>query len=221
MVFGVTFNIGKSDKVAPTINITLATHAADKEPDKADFLAQHNQQASGSEKKVKELTTTELAKVTDVAVNKVNPLPAQAPQSIEDIQKEIIKTRGESLRKAAIQEQTNDPLRKNKALKELERADARSEKLASLQAKLDQQRQAMAKEPRVTRHTSVSAKSSDEAAYYNKWSNKIVRIGNKNFPKEALKNEIFRATSLISQNSRRRQRRQHRNSGVFGLRHPR
>ena len=42
--------------------------------------------------------------------------------------------------------------------------------------------QAKAKQPRVKRLTSVSAKSADEAAYLNMWRQKVERIGNANYP---------------------------------------
>jgi len=119
--FGITFTLSERDKAAPTLNITLATHASANEPDKADFLAQHNQEASGTETELKELTTTEIADVSDASINEINP----------------------------------------------------------------------------TRHTSVSTKSSDEAAYYNYWSDKIIRVGNKNFPKEAIEKGIFGSLFLL------------------------
>lgn len=196
LIFGITFTIGKSDKLAPTLNITLATHKATKEPDKADFIAQQNQQASGTEKQVQELSTTEVAEVSDVSINEVNPTPAQARTSESEVkQRELIDTSAESDNKTAKQIDSRERVTQQQA-NDTTNAEARSQKLASLQAKLDQQRKALAREPRITRHTSVSAKSSDEAAYYNYWSDKIIRIGNKNFPEEALRKEIFGSLRL-------------------------
>lgn len=189
VILGISYTKSKSDKVAPTLNITLATHASAKSPEKADFLAQHNQQASGTEDSVKELTTTELAKVADIAVNKVNPIPVQQSEVIFSDKKEVLTT-VKSEQVIASDSQDDD--------KQLQQGQDRennevnpTQKLASLQAKLDRQRQALAREPRITRHTSVSTKSSEEAAYYNSWSQKIVRVGNLNYPKEALQKEIF------------------------------
>ncbi len=191
VIFGISFSIARSDKVAPTLNITLATHASAQAPEKADFLAQNNQKASGTEAQVKELTTTEVAQVADVQINEVNPVPVQQAREFVEQKEEVLSTINDSVRKLNSQEKVND-LQDQQHGQELNTQDeARTRKLASLQAKLDQQRQALAREPRVTRHTSVSAKSSIEAAYYNKWSQKIVRVGNLNFPQEALRDEIF------------------------------
>jgi len=191
VIFGITFTLPKSDKVAPTLNITLATHVSNKPPDDADFLAQNNQEASGTEDEVKELTTTEIADVADVRVNEVNPEQSAAVTPKEQKKLEVISTTADANRSISSDKLAKENENNSSLEEQLARAQSRSEKLSSLQAKLDRERQAMAREPRVTRHTSVSAKSSDEAAYYNYWSDKIVTIGNKNFPKEALDNEIF------------------------------
>ena len=61
-----------------------------------------------------------------------------------------------------------------------------SEQIASLKAKLDKQRQAYAKRPRVRRLTSVAAKASVDAEYLYHWSQKVEFVGNRNFPKAAI-----------------------------------
>ena len=192
VIFGISFTIGKNDKVAPTLNITLANHKSAKAPEKADFLAQNNQEASGTEAEVKELSTTEIAKVSDTTINQVNPVPDQLARNVVDEKKrEALATTSRAQRQLPQNKPQQEDVKPVEGEDLDTNAQARNQKLASLQAKLDQQRQALAREPRITRHTSVSAKSSDEAAYYNYWSNKIIRVGNSNFPEEALKKEIF------------------------------
>ncbi len=56
------------------------------------------------------------------------------------------------------------------------------QEIASLEARIAQEQQALAQEPRVKRLTSVSAKSASEAAYLNMWREKVERVGNANFP---------------------------------------
>lgn len=191
LIFGITFTLPKSDKVAPTLNITLATHESKKQPKDTDFLAQSNQEASGTEDEVKELTTTELAEVADVNVNQVNPTESLKATQKQQQKRKVLSTSSSASRSTPSDKLVNEREDQSERQDKPTPAQTRSEKLASLQAKLDRERQAMAREPRVTRHTSVSTKSSDEAAYYNYWSDKIVKIGNKNFPKEALDKEIF------------------------------
>ena len=191
LIFGVTFTISLRDKVAPTLNITLATHKSQTSPDKADFLAQHNQEASGTETEVKELTTDLTADIADVVVNQVNPTEAQSRKVESEQQQEILITHGQSLFSVTSDIKVDDTPPKDGGESPLDSELSRTEKFASLQAKLDKNRQQMAREPRITRHTSVSAKSSDEASYYNSWSEKIVRVGNKNFPSEAIRKGIY------------------------------
>ena len=195
LIFGVGFSMHKSDKLAPTLNITLATHASAKEPDKADFLAQHNQQASGTEEQLKELKTNEIAQIADTQVNKVNPLPQQLAAKQPKPETELLDSSNNTARKVnqpAPAKQTNQEQgseRENRLL-ELQ------QKMASLQAKRDLEKQAWARRPRIQRFTSVSTKSSEEAAYYNLWSQKIERIGTENFPKEAKQRKIFGSLRL-------------------------
>ncbi|HSC66599.1 MAG TPA: energy transducer TonB, partial [Cellvibrio sp.] len=65
-----------------------------------------------------------------------------------------------------------------------------SSEIASLQAKLDKQRQEYAKRPRVRTLTSVSTKESFDAKYLHEWSTKIEQVGNRNYPAEALSRHI-------------------------------
>ena len=65
-----------------------------------------------------------------------------------------------------------------------------STEIASLQAKLDRQRQEYAKRPRVRTLTSVSTKASFDAKYLHDWSSRIEQVGNKNYPREALNRRI-------------------------------
>jgi protein TonB len=62
--------------------------------------------------------------------------------------------------------------------------------IASLQAKLDRQRQEYAKRPRIRTLTSVSTKESFDAKYLHEWSTRIEQVGNKNYPQEALNRRI-------------------------------
>jgi protein TonB len=60
--------------------------------------------------------------------------------------------------------------------------EALAREIASLEARIARERQALAKAPRVKRLTSVSTKTADEAAYLNMWRQKVERIGNANYP---------------------------------------
>lgn len=191
IILGLTFKFADKSKVAPTINITLATHASTEAPDKADFLAQHNQLASGTKDEAQEITTREMADVVAPNINEINPVPKQ--QSIFESAKadQILTTSRDSDFK--IRQHNEDD-----EMDSLERIEADDEdtpyvnpEIASLRARLDKQLQEFARRPRIRRMTSASTKSSVEAAYLNKWTQKVESIGNQNFPAEALNNKIF------------------------------
>jgi protein TonB len=69
--------------------------------------------------------------------------------------------------------------------------------IASLQAKLAQQRQAYAKRPRVKTLTSVATRASVDAEYLNLWQEKIELIGNLNYPQEARRKKIYGQLRLV------------------------
>lgn len=191
ILLGVGFKMPKPNSVSQTIEITLATHQSDKAPKDADFLAQHNQEASGTEEKAKQLTTVRQAEMAANQVNDVNPIPQTAAASPHEKDKQhIITTTGDSSYKIS-QSKTPTPDEERDEQKGLlEDQKLISEEIASLQAKLDKQRQEYAKRPRIRTLTSVSAKESFDAKYLHEWGEKIERVGNRNYPKEALAKHI-------------------------------
>ena len=66
-----------------------------------------------------------------------------------------------------------------------------SAEIASLRAKLDRQRRAIAKKPRLRRITSVATRASAEAEYLNHWTSKVEFVGNRNFPEAAIQQQIY------------------------------
>lgn len=189
IILGINFKMPEASKGSQTIEITLATHKSTKAPKDADFLAQHNQEASGTEDKARQLTTERQADFADTEVRDVNPLPQVAKTSPKDKKQEIITTTGQSSFKAA---QVKNPHPKEEQQQDglLENQAVLNNEIASLQAKLDKERQEYAKRPRIRRLTAVSAIESFDAEYLIKWSEKFERVGNKNYPKEAFAKNI-------------------------------
>lgn len=191
LILGVTFSHEKRHSTAPTLNITLATHKSKVSPEKADFLAQYNQEASGSEKEAKELSTTTRAEFTDVNINEVNPLPESKSRQQRENMTQLITTQAktELLSESDDSEDQTEPDEESEG--KLDQEAIHSTEYKSLRAKLDNLQQTLAKEPRIRRHTSVSSKASVDAAYLHKWATKVERIGNEQFPAEALRKGII------------------------------
>lgn len=195
LILGVTFTINRTPKPAPTLNVTLATHQSQREPDKADFLAQYNQEASGTIADTKELTTQETAEVVAPNINEITPVPQQKTLVATMSQQEFLT--------AADSESKIDQPLDAEAAETQEFRDAQLEdtpllnpEIASLRAKLDRLQQEFARRPRIRRMTSVATRSSIDAEYLNRWTQKVELMGNQNFPKAALENRIFGSLRL-------------------------
>jgi len=196
VIFGVGFTRESGQKIAPTLNVTLATHQDKSAPEKADFLAQHQQLASGTSDDTKELTTRKQADIADTRYREVNPLPQQKAVLENSAKTRLLSTQSER------EHQTPDPTDPENQLQkekhEGEDADVRwvNPEVASLQATLDRQKQELAKKPRIRRMTSVSTETAADAAYIYRWQKHVESIGDKNFPREALNQQIFGSLRL-------------------------
>ncbi len=192
LILGVTFKADFSGKPSPTLEITLANHSSEVAPDKADYLAQFNQQASGTSDKAQQMTTDQLAPIDNAYIEKVTPTPqvrAANPTQQQTLQPVV--TRSNSQFQIFQKEATPDKEEQEKKQGKDLFDTPLSAEIASLRAKLEQQRQAIAKRPRIRRITSVATRASADAEYLHKWTNKIEFIGNRNFPEEAVQQKIF------------------------------
>ncbi len=186
LIFGLTFENSKPTESAPSVTVTLATHASANAPEKADFLAQSNQIGSGTEKQAREITTDIIPPafdsqvINDTIITEQKQYAAAKP----DDNRVISSTDADNVINNAteLNEQQEAKTGEDQA-----DVDAISFQIASLKAKLAVQRQTLANIPRERILTSVSTMASEEAAYLNQWTQKIESFGNKNFPAEALR----------------------------------
>lgn len=191
IILGVNFKMPEATNTSQTIEITLATHKSLRAPEQADFLAQHNQEASGTEDTARQLTTERHAEFADSQVRDVNPIPQIAAASPnQKKEQEIITTTSTSTFKTELKKNPDPHEEKQQRDGLLEDQSTVTTEIASLQAKLDKQQQEYAKRPRIRTLTSVSAKESFDAKYLHEWGEKIERIGNRNYPPEALNKHI-------------------------------
>lgn len=191
IILGINFKLPPASKGSQTIEITLATHKSAKAPKEADFLAQHNQEGSGTEEKARQITTAKQAEFADTQVRNVNPMPQVAATTLaQKKQQQVVTTAGQSNTKLQMLKTPEAQEEKVKREGLLENQSAITAEIASLQAKLDKQQQEYAKRPRVRTLTAVSAKESFDAEYLIKWSEKFERVGTKNYPQEALAKNI-------------------------------
>ena len=192
MVLFIGFDFSSPTPKPKTLEITIVQHKSDA-PKEADFLAQANQQASGTELRKEKLTTTEEAPFIADEIREITP-QVQPQLASNQFNKEprIITTN----RPEAVFQVLDEPSEENRTLAEQFSGQTQlpsrlSSDIASLEALLDKQRQAYAKRPRIRRLTSVSAKASIDAQYLDDWRRRIERIGNIHYPVEAKRNKLY------------------------------
>lgn len=198
VILGITFSVYGRFKPSPTLEVTLAQHQEELAPEAADYLAQHNQSASGTLEKKAELSADTRADFADTTIRDVQP--AVKPQAMSaDVAEpvRVISTRSPA-GEATPQKQTHDDTRSRKKRKGEEAVpDVSNEEIASLQAKLARQRQQYAKRPRIKTLTSVATRASVDAEYLNAWQEKIELIGNLNYPAEARRQKLYGKLRLL------------------------
>ena len=196
IILGITFTQEDRSQAATKLEITLAQHS-DKAPKEADFRAQANQQGSGTLEQKAMLTTREKADFVDNVIRKVNPQQQIRASQAASASLEKLVTSRQSDRQ--IQQQLPQPEKIEQ--KEGQKADLtifeRSLEIASLEAKLDIQRQAYAKRPRIRRLTSVATQQADDALYLHRWREKIESVGNQNYPEKARQQQVFGELRLV------------------------
>jgi protein TonB len=197
IILGVTFTIIKKGPSTHTMEITLAQHRTKNQPEKADFLAQFDQEGSGTVEE-KMLTTTESrSDFRDTVIRKVVAEKQQAAALPKSQQQQVIASTAKSERvtpaDTSDKKLRTSPNQTNTKI----RLQDRSQEIASLEARLDRQRQIYAKRPRIRRLTSLSTKTAVDAYYLNSWRRKIETIGNLNYPQEARRRKIYGNLRLL------------------------
>lgn len=186
VVFLFGFALPEPNKMhhAPLLDITLVNTHSDKAPDKADFIAQANQEGSGTlDKKSRPSSPLASLNPNDAAgespIKSVESAPDVAPKP----DPQILTTKGKTnkfVSKLPEQDDVDDPKPVDKEISD------QTDEIAQLMAEMSKDEQHYANRPRIHFIDSISAKSAVEAEYIDTWAKKLERIGNINFPKKAL-----------------------------------
>ncbi len=186
LILGLSFSIEKPRPALPSIEVTLAKYQSQTRPEEADYIAQFDQEGSGSlEHKAKPSSITESAFHDNQAPEEqALKLAKQAP---EKTTREVLKTQGKSstaVTSAKPQAEIRDAQNGDNDSTQL------SQNIAALEAQLAQLNQAYASMPRPKFITSVATRGSPDALYLNRWEAHIEKIGNQYYPEEARKKGI-------------------------------
>lgn len=79
LIIGVGFEMPKPSQISKSLEVTLATFQSEQAPKDADFIAQHNQEGSGSLEHKAAPKTTEQAPLQDSEIRKVTPPARRHP----------------------------------------------------------------------------------------------------------------------------------------------
>ena len=186
LVLGISFSAEESPAFSSTLDVTLAGYRSEEAPEDADFLAQENQQGSGTLDEAQMQTTDVEADfhANDIRENVREEQMPTAPRLQDSQHTQVVSTtRSPDKQQQQIAEQQppapDIPNGPQQSLFE------RSLEIASLQAKLDTERQMYARMPRIHRLTAASTMKATDAYYVNLWRQKIERMGAINYPQEA------------------------------------
>jgi protein TonB len=184
---------------AVSIDVTLSLADDPVAPEDADFIAASNQIGSGTESEVAEMTTTDETNFQDNAAQEVMAQPAPTPEVTEQAAQLLSA-------EASAEFQANKEFKEfTDRLDEAPTSRYDREKLlreiASLEARIAEEQQALAKMPRTKRINSMSTRSAVEAAYLNGWRQKCERIGRINYPAGSLEGEVLILVSILADGS--------------------
>ena len=185
LIFGISFapTIMPEINLPSVLDVTLVQTHSEEEPEEAEFLAQANQEASGSADEANR-PRSPLASLEPEANDGEAPLQSQeaVPENQPKLQPQLLTTKGETFKR--IDKAPEQP--EKDAVPIDEQVSDKTQEIARLLAEVDEAEALYARRPRIHFIDAVSAKSAVEAEYIDSWIKKIERVGNINFPNEAI-----------------------------------
>lgn len=180
VLFGIRFVVPKT-QAAPVMEVTLVPAKSEKAPVKADFLAQAQQEGSGTLAEARLLTTRERTPLPGQGRG-VQPVTPKAPEPVaalaEQKQPTLISTRQPSTLVATAKAPAPPLAPPVPPSPDLD-AD-----IAALEARLSASKQAYAKRPRIRTLAAVSTRQDDWAGYIDQFRQRVETVGNAQFPAE-------------------------------------
>lgn len=197
LILGLGFTLAEPSQISKTLEITLSTFKSEEQPKEADFLAQDNQQGSGTLEHKAAPKTTEQAIFQDSEVKRVTP-PAspQPPAARQEAPKAAVATRAPQPQKTPVKREESKPSPSPRTAPVFDSAQLSSE-IASLEAELAMEVQQYAKRPKIHRLNAASTMRDKGAWYKDEWRKKVERIGNLNYPDEARRAGIYGSLRLL------------------------
>ncbi len=198
VLLGIGFGFPEPRQAPSTLEVILAKHKATEAPQDADFVAQANQEGSGTEAEKLKPTTDQMADFDDAVIRKTKPVPQEATQrEVKPKSQTQLSTSASSEQKTVVTPTSEEDKKVQVSKEEMLANLNRQIEMASYEAALEEKRQAYAKRPKKRVLTSASATEARDAAYLDAWRLKIERIGNMNYPSEARRRKLYGQLRLL------------------------
>jgi len=187
IVLGLTFDYAKPAPSLPSLDVILVQSASGKKPEKADFIANANNEGGGTNEKAVRPTDIISAPIPKLQPG-VAPMPlevgAREPQPASE--REVLTQKKSDF---AVRTQTQATERPDTAEPDPRAQIDRKLEMARLANELHDDNRLYAKRPR-KKYISANTKEAADAAYQFGWVARIERIGNLNYPDEARRRQL-------------------------------
>jgi periplasmic protein TonB len=186
LILGVGFSRETRTPSPPGLEVTLAQYSHSSADERADFIAQSNQRGSGEAEPLADpgtlLSSDFDARIIQEIAQEAGAIPRETSNAA------LLRSQASVRRETSGAQQQSEAQMPNDSPAAEDRSAA---EIASLRARLAEQQQAYARLPRVHRLTSASTRAATEAAYLFNWKQRIETIGNRNYPMEARRRQLF------------------------------
>lgn len=194
VILGVGFSSDENVVHHTSIDVTLSLANDAEAPEDADFIAATNQQGAGSEQEVSELTSQQAAAFDTNQFQEVMSQQAPRPEQLNQQQAEVVADAPSDFTASLENSELTEALENPPSLLDRDRL---VQEIASLEARIAADQQALARMPRTKRINSVSTRSAVEAAYLDAWRQKCERIGAINYP-AGFEGEVLILVSILA-----------------------
>ena len=195
VIFGIAF-VEPPSRPEAMIEVTLALHRSPKADARSDFLAAANQQGSGQLRQALEMTTNQSADFVDARIAEIRPEDQVSfTPPPEEAKHRLVVTRSQSRRSAPDIPKEKVPLRTPGD--GLVAMSAQTAAIASLEARLAEKRQALARKTRVHTVSTLSAREDMTAAWIDDFRQKVERAGNRHYPEVARQRRLQGEVRLL------------------------
>jgi protein TonB len=188
LILAISFNASNTTAYkTPQIEVTLASQPSATAPDNARQIAQANQEGSGDEAEINEISSRNNLQTNTPSVQQALP---QAPQKQVSQKRAAVTTTAMS-RHTATADRSDEEQKENNMEGTNPEVEQLSLEIASLQAELADETRVSADQPRVRRLTAASAKQSVDAAYLLDWRRRLEAVGNQYYPEASVRYGMY------------------------------